>query len=88
MYRTVSCDYAVMIIGETEYLLDSGETRTLSQGEVLIQRRRQAKRQPQTDGKQLSRCWSKKSKQEYLLRTRITYLQRRYIVCHLEMIFV
>lgn len=38
MHRTVSCDYAVVIIGEMECLLDSGETRTLSQGDVLIQR--------------------------------------------------
>lgn len=38
MHRTVSCDYAVMIIGEMECLLDSGETRTLGQGDVLIQR--------------------------------------------------
>ncbi|EED12321.1 conserved hypothetical protein [Talaromyces stipitatus ATCC 10500] len=38
MHRTVSCDYAVVIIGEMECLLDSGERRTLSQGDVLIQR--------------------------------------------------
>lgn len=38
MHRTVSCDYAVVIIGEMECLLDSGETRTLRQGDLLIQR--------------------------------------------------
>ncbi|KAJ6151372.1 hypothetical protein N7470_007966 [Penicillium chermesinum] len=38
MHRTVSCDYAVAIIGEMECLLDSGETRTLCPGDVLIQR--------------------------------------------------
>lgn len=38
MHRTVSCDYAVMVFGEIECLLDSGETRTLSEGDVLIQR--------------------------------------------------
>ncbi|KAJ5212476.1 uncharacterized protein N7498_004122 [Penicillium cinerascens] len=38
MHRTVSCDYAVVIFGELECLLDSGETRTLCQGDVLIQR--------------------------------------------------
>ncbi|KAH6884447.1 hypothetical protein B0T10DRAFT_579074 [Thelonectria olida] len=38
MHRTVSCDYAVVIFGEMECLLDSGETRTMCQGDVLIQR--------------------------------------------------
>lgn len=38
MHRTVSCDYAVVMIGEMECLLDSGETRMLCQGDVLIQR--------------------------------------------------
>lgn len=38
MHRTVSCDYAIVIIGEMECVLDSGEARTLCQGDVLIQR--------------------------------------------------
>ncbi|KAH8745489.1 hypothetical protein F5883DRAFT_265859 [Diaporthe sp. PMI_573] len=38
MHRTVSCDYAILIIGEMECLLDSGETRVMKEGDVLIQR--------------------------------------------------
>ncbi|KAH7009544.1 hypothetical protein EDB80DRAFT_573021, partial [Ilyonectria destructans] len=38
MHRTVSCDYAIVPVGEIERLLDSGETRTLKTGDVLIQR--------------------------------------------------
>jgi len=38
MHRTVSCDYAVVLFGKMECLLDSGERRTLNPGDTLIQR--------------------------------------------------
>ncbi|RJE21055.1 Cupin domain protein [Aspergillus sclerotialis] len=38
MHRTLSVDVGVMIAGEIELLLDSGETRVLKQGDVLIHR--------------------------------------------------
>lgn len=38
MHRTVSLDYGVVIEGEVELLLDSGETRVLRRGDVAIQR--------------------------------------------------
>ncbi|KAM5353722.1 hypothetical protein ACJ41O_000372 [Fusarium nematophilum] len=38
MHRTVSCDYAVVLAGEMACLLDSGESRVLRPGDVLIQR--------------------------------------------------
>ncbi|KAI9732763.1 MAG: hypothetical protein M1834_003701 [Cirrosporium novae-zelandiae] len=38
MHRTVSLDYGVVIEGEVEIVLDSGETRKLSRGDVVIQR--------------------------------------------------
>lgn len=38
MHRTVSCDYAVVLIGEMECLLDSGERRLLKPGDILVQR--------------------------------------------------
>ncbi|KAI8648318.1 hypothetical protein LRP88_02064 [Fusarium phalaenopsidis] len=38
MHRTVSCDYAIALVGEMECLLDSGESRVLKPGDVLIQR--------------------------------------------------
>ncbi|KAF2021430.1 hypothetical protein BU24DRAFT_487854 [Aaosphaeria arxii CBS 175.79] len=38
MHRTVSLDYGVVIEGEIELVLDSGETRQMSRGDVAIQR--------------------------------------------------
>ncbi|KAL1861353.1 hypothetical protein VTK73DRAFT_7128 [Phialemonium thermophilum] len=38
MHRTVSLDYGVVLEGEVELLLDSGETRVLKRGDVCIQR--------------------------------------------------
>jgi len=38
MHRTVSLDYGVILEGEMELVLDSGETRTMKRGDVAIQR--------------------------------------------------
>lgn len=38
MHRTVSLDYGVVLEGEIELILDSGETRMLRRGDVAIQR--------------------------------------------------
>ncbi|KAJ1323134.1 cupin domain-containing protein [Microdochium nivale] len=38
MHRTVSCDYAIAVFGQMSCLLDSGESRTLNPGDILIQR--------------------------------------------------
>jgi quercetin dioxygenase-like cupin family protein len=38
MHRTVSLDYGVVLEGEVELVLDSGETRLLKRGDVAIQR--------------------------------------------------
>ena len=38
MHRTVSLDYAVIIEGEVDLILDSGETRSMKRGDVAIQR--------------------------------------------------
>lgn len=38
MHRTVSLDYGVVLEGEVELLLDSGETRLLKRGDVSVQR--------------------------------------------------
>ncbi|KAF1933860.1 cupin domain-containing protein [Didymella exigua CBS 183.55] len=38
MHRTVSLDYGVVIEGEVELVLDSGETRVLRRGDVAVQR--------------------------------------------------
>ncbi|ROV99925.1 hypothetical protein VMCG_06181 [Cytospora schulzeri] len=38
MHRTVSLDYGVVLEGEIELVLDSGETRLLKRGDVAIQR--------------------------------------------------
>ncbi|RMZ77432.1 hypothetical protein DV738_g4401, partial [Chaetothyriales sp. CBS 135597] len=38
MHRTVSLDYGVVIEGEVELVLDSGETRLLKRGDVAVQR--------------------------------------------------
>ena len=38
MHRTISLDYGVVIEGEVELVLDSGETRVLKRGDVAIQR--------------------------------------------------
>ncbi|KAF2401009.1 hypothetical protein EJ06DRAFT_530091 [Trichodelitschia bisporula] len=38
MHRTVSLDYGVVLEGEIECVLDSGETRHLKRGDVCVQR--------------------------------------------------
>lgn len=38
MHRTVSLDYGVVLEGEVELLLDSGESRSMKRGDVAIQR--------------------------------------------------
>ena len=38
MHRTVSLDYGIVLQGEVELVLDSGETRRMKQGDVAIQR--------------------------------------------------
>ncbi|KAF4455203.1 cupin domain containing [Fusarium albosuccineum] len=38
MHRTVSLDYGIVIVGELECLLDSGETRTVRPGDLVVQR--------------------------------------------------
>ncbi|KAF2152845.1 hypothetical protein K461DRAFT_293165 [Myriangium duriaei CBS 260.36] len=38
MHRTVSLDYGVVLFGEIELVLDSGETKIMKQGDVCIQR--------------------------------------------------
>jgi quercetin dioxygenase-like cupin family protein len=38
MHRTVSLDYGVVIEGEMELVLDSGETRLMRRGDMAIQR--------------------------------------------------
>ena len=38
MHRTPSCDFGVVLEGEVELILDSGETRTLKRGDVAVQR--------------------------------------------------
>lgn len=38
MHRTVSLDYGVIIEGDVELVLDSGETRQMTRGDVAIQR--------------------------------------------------
>ncbi|KAF2798426.1 cupin domain-containing protein [Melanomma pulvis-pyrius CBS 109.77] len=38
MHRTISCDYGVVLEGEVELILDSGEKRLLKQGDIAIQR--------------------------------------------------
>ncbi|KAM0547818.1 hypothetical protein ACHAPJ_010164 [Fusarium lateritium] len=37
-HRTISLDYAVLISGELELLLDSGESRMIKPGDLIIQR--------------------------------------------------
>lgn len=38
MHRTVSLDYGIVLIGEVELVLDSGETRVMKVGDVCVQR--------------------------------------------------
>jgi quercetin dioxygenase-like cupin family protein len=38
MHRTVSLDYGVVLEGEIELVLDSGETRVMRRGDVAVQR--------------------------------------------------
>nr|RBQ98806.1 hypothetical protein FVER53263_20617 [Fusarium verticillioides] len=38
MHRTLSIDYAVVIEGEMELVLDSGENRAMKRGDVAVQR--------------------------------------------------
>jgi quercetin dioxygenase-like cupin family protein len=38
MHRTVSLDYGILLAGTLECVLDSGETRTLHPGDIIVQR--------------------------------------------------
>lgn len=38
MHRTQSLDYGIVLEGEIEMLLDSGDTRTLKRGDIAVQR--------------------------------------------------
>lgn len=38
MHRTISLDYGVVLEGEVELILDSGESRLLRRGDVVVQR--------------------------------------------------
>ncbi|ERS97070.1 hypothetical protein HMPREF1624_06399 [Sporothrix schenckii ATCC 58251] len=38
MHRTVSLDYGVVLEGDVELILDSGETRVMQRGDVCVQR--------------------------------------------------
>ncbi|KAF2245725.1 hypothetical protein BU26DRAFT_74421 [Trematosphaeria pertusa] len=38
MHRTVSLDYGIVIEGEVDLVLDSGETKTLKRGDIAVQR--------------------------------------------------
>lgn len=38
MHRTVSLDYGVVLEGQVEAVMDSGETRLLNRGDIVIQR--------------------------------------------------
>lgn len=38
MHRTVSLDFGVVLEGEVEVVLDSGETRLLKRGDLAVQR--------------------------------------------------
>ncbi|KAF2111906.1 cupin domain-containing protein [Lophiotrema nucula] len=38
MHRTISCDYGVVLEGEVELILDSGEKTLLKRGDITIQR--------------------------------------------------
>jgi quercetin dioxygenase-like cupin family protein len=38
MHRTVSLDYGVVLEGEVELVLDSGETRVMRRGDICVQR--------------------------------------------------
>ena len=38
MHRTVSLDYGVVLEGEVEAVLDSGETQRLQRGDIVVQR--------------------------------------------------
>ncbi|MCJ1316874.1 hypothetical protein MMC15_002195 [Xylographa vitiligo] len=38
MHRTQSLDYGIVVSGEVDLILDSGETRTMRPGDVVVQR--------------------------------------------------
>ena len=38
MHRTPSCDFGIVVEGEVELVLDSGETRLMKRGDVAVQR--------------------------------------------------
>lgn len=38
MHRTVSLDYGIVLEGEIELVLDSGETRLMKRGDLCVQR--------------------------------------------------
>jgi quercetin dioxygenase-like cupin family protein len=38
MHRTVSLDYGIVLEGEVELILDSGEKRVMQRGDIAVQR--------------------------------------------------
>lgn len=38
MHRTVSLDYGIVLEGEVELVLDSGETKLMKRGDICVQR--------------------------------------------------
>lgn len=38
MHRTVSLDYGIIVEGEADLILDSGETRHMRRGDIAVQR--------------------------------------------------
>lgn len=38
MHRTVSLDYGIVLLGDVELVLDSGETKAMKVGDVCVQR--------------------------------------------------
>lgn len=38
LHRTVSLDYGIVLLGEVELILDSGETKIMKVGDVCVQR--------------------------------------------------
>lgn len=38
MHRTVSLDYGVVLMGDIELVLDSGETKAMKVGDICVQR--------------------------------------------------
>lgn len=63
MHRTVSLDYGVVLEGEVELILDSGETRVLRRGDIAVQRGtnhawKNVSPDREVDGKMVG-CWAR-----------------------------